>query len=195
MRSPAWPKNRRPDPVFWNVLGAALTLAYPLAIWFGHGIVEPRWLAGLLLLAAATRLPMLRLSASARWTAGGALVLVALAVASNAVLPLKLYPVLVNAALLAAFGASLVSGMPVAERLARLREPGLPPAGVAYTRRVTQAWCVFFVLNGAAALGTALFATDAVWSLYNGVIAYILMGLMFGGEYLLRMRFKRLHHA
>jgi hypothetical protein len=33
--------------------------------------------------------------------AGGALVLVALAVASNAVLPLKLYPVLVNAAFLA----------------------------------------------------------------------------------------------
>jgi len=181
--------------VFWNVLAAALTLAYPLAIWFGQGVVEPRWLAGLLLLAAATRLPMLRLSGTARWSAAGALVLVALAVGSNAVLPLKLYPVLVNGALLAAFGASLVSGMPVAERLARLREPALPPAGVAYTRRVTQAWCVFFVLNGAAALGTALFATSAVWSLYNGVIAYILMGLMFGGEYLLRMRFKRLHHA
>jgi uncharacterized membrane protein len=181
--------------VFWNVLAAALTLAYPLAIWFGDGAIEPRWLAGLLLLAAATRLPMFRLSASARWTAGGALVLVALAVASNAVLPLKLYPVLVNGALLAAFGASLVSGMPVVERLARLREPELPPAGVAYTRRVTQAWCVFFVLNGAIALGTALFASSAVWSLYNGVIAYILMGLMFGGEYLLRLRFKRLHHA
>ncbi|BDT59732.1 hypothetical protein MasN3_32260 [Massilia varians] len=181
--------------MFWNALAAALTLAYPLAIWFGQERVEPRWLAGLLLLAAATRLPMLRLSSTARWTAGGALLLVALAVGSNAVLPLKLYPVLVNGALLAAFGASLVSGMPVVERLARLREPALPPAGVAYTRRVTQAWCVFFVLNGAAALGTALFATSAVWSLYNGVIAYILMGLMFGGEYLLRMRFKRLHHA
>ncbi|KFI08180.1 membrane protein [Massilia sp. BSC265] len=181
--------------MFWNVLAAALTLAYPLAIWLGQDSVEPRWLAGLLLLAAATRVPMMRGSSAARWTAGGALVLVALAVASNAVLPLKLYPVLVNGALLAVFGASLVSGMPVAERLARLREPVLPPEGVAYTRRVTLAWCVFFVLNGALALGTALFATDAVWSLYNGVIAYILMALMFGGEYLLRMRFKRLHHA
>jgi uncharacterized membrane protein len=181
--------------VIWNVLAAVLTLAYPLAIWFGHGSIEPRWLAGLLLLTAATRLPMLKLSATARWTVAGALVLVALAVASNAVLPLKLYPVLVNAALLAAFGASLVSGMPLVERMARLREPALPPAGVAYTRRVTQAWCVFFVLNGAIALGTALFASEAVWSLYNGVIAYLLMGLMFGGEYLLRMRFKRLHHV
>jgi uncharacterized membrane protein len=181
--------------VLWNALTIAMTLVYPLAIWLGHGSVEPRWLAGLLLLTAATRLPQLRLSAAARWTAGGALLLVALAVAWNAVLPLKLYPVLVNAAFLAAFGASLVSGPSMIERLARLREPELPQAAVRYTRRVTQAWCVFFVVNGALCLGTALFSPEAVWSLYTGVVAYVLMGLMFGGEYLLRMRFKRLHHV
>jgi len=181
--------------VLWNVLTGALTLLYPLAIWLGHGSVEPRWLAGLLLLTVATRLPSLALNATARWSAAGALLLVALAVASNAVLPLKLYPVLVNGAMLAAFGLTLVAGPSMIERLARLREPDLPPAAVRYTRRVTQAWCVFFVINGALALATALFASEAVWSLYNGVIAYLLMGAMFGGEYLLRMRFKRLHHA
>ncbi|WP_137174327.1 hypothetical protein [Massilia sp. HP4] len=181
--------------MIWNVLAAALTLVYPLAIWFGHDRIEPRWLAALLLLTVATRLPTLRLNQAARWSAAGALLLVAVAIASNAVLPLKLYPVLVNAAMLAAFGATLVSGPSMIERLARLREPALPPAAVRYTRRVTQAWCLFFIVNGAIALGTALFASEAVWSLYNGVIAYLLMGAMFGGEYLLRMRFKRLHHA
>ena len=181
--------------MIWNVLATVLTLAYPLAIWLGHGTLEPRWLACVLLLTAATRLPALTLSRSARWSMAGALVLVAVAVAANAILPLKLYPVLVNGAMLAAFGASLLSGPSMIERLARLREPGLPPAAVAYTRRVTQAWCLFFVLNGSAALGTALFASDAAWSLYNGVIAYLLMGAMFGGEYLLRLRFKRLHAA
>ena len=179
----------------WNVLTVLLTLVYPLAIWLGHDRIEPRWLAGLLLLTIATRLPTFGLSAAARWSAAGTLVLAGVAVAGNAVLPLKLYPVLVNAAMLAAFGASLVAGPSMIERLARLREPDLPPAGILYTRRVTQAWCVFFVINGAIALGTALFASSAVWSLYNGVIAYILMGAMFGGEYLLRLRFKRLHHA
>jgi uncharacterized membrane protein len=49
--------------------------------------------------------------------------------------------------------------------------------------------------NGAIALGTALFAPEAVWSLYTGVVSYVLMGLMFGGEYLLRQRMRRLHHA
>jgi uncharacterized membrane protein len=54
---------------------------------------------------------------------------------------------------------------------------------------------VFFVANGAVALLTAFFAPEAVWSLYTGVVSYVLMGAMFGGEYLLRMRFRRLHHA
>jgi uncharacterized membrane protein len=181
--------------VTWNVLTAALTLVYPLAIWLGHGAVEPRWLAGLLLLTVATRLPGLKLGAAARWSAAAALALAALAVWANAVLPLKLYPVLVNGALLAAFGASLLSGPSMVERFARMREPDLPAAAVGYTRRVTQAWCLFFLVNGGIALGTALFAREATWSLYTGVVSYGLMGLMFGGEYLLRMRFKRLHHV
>jgi uncharacterized membrane protein len=184
----------RLPPAAWNVLTAVLTLVYPLAIWLGHGAIEPRWLACLLLLTVATRLPALKVGAAARWSAAGALALAALAVSANAVLPLKLYPVLVNGALLGAFGASLVSGPSMVERLARLREPDLPPAAIGYTRRVTQAWCVFFAVNGAIAFGTALFAPEAIWSLYTGVISYGLMGLMFGSEYLLRMRFKRLNH-
>lgn len=178
-----------------TVLTVCVTLLYPLAIWYGQGQVEPRWLAGLLLLAAATRLPALKLSVAARWSVAGALLLAGCALWSNLLLPLKLYPVLVNGALLAAFGYSLAAPPSMVERLARLREPDFPPAAVAYTRRVTQVWCGFFIVNGALALGTALWASDAVWSLYTGVIAYGLMGLLFGAEYLARRRFKRLHHV
>lgn len=181
--------------MFWNVLTAALTLLYPLAIWLGHGQLQPRWLACVLLLAVASRLPALRISAAARWSAAGALVLVGLAVWGNVLLPLKLYPVLVNMAFLAAFGISLTTPMSMVERMARLREPDLPPEGVRYTRRVTQAWCVFFVVNGSLALATSLWASEAVWSLYNGVIAYGLMGMMFGGELLLRRRMRKVSHA
>jgi uncharacterized membrane protein len=66
---------------------------------------------------------------------------------------------------------------------------------VAYTRRVTQVWCGFFVVNGLLALGTALWASEALWSLYTGVIAYVLMGVLFGVEYLVRLRFKRMQNA
>lgn len=177
------------------MLAAVITVLYPLAIWFGQGKVEPRWLALLLLLAAAARLPAMKVSLAARWSAAAALLLAAGAVWANALLPLKLYPVLVNAVLLAAFAYSLASPPSMIERMARLTEPNLPPAAIAYTRVVTQVWCGFFVVNGSIALGTAIWASPAVWSLYNGVIAYVLMGLLFAGEYLVRIRFKRANHA
>lgn len=181
--------------MFWTALTAAVTLLYPLAIWFGHGQVEPRWLAALLLLAAATRLPAVKLSGAARWSVAGALVLAGCALWSNVLLPLKLYPVLVNAAFLAAFGYSLTTPVSMVERLARLREPVLPPEAVLYTRRVTQVWCGFFIVNGGAALATALWAPEAVWSLYNGVIAYVLMGVLVAGELLTRRHFRRLYQS
>ena len=178
-----------------TVLTVLITLLYPLVLWLGNGQVEPRLLAGLLLLAALTRVPALRGSRFAWLWLGGALLLAALTLWGNAMLPLKLYPVLVNAAMLGLFGASLLTPQSLVERLARLREPEFPVAAIAYTRRVTQVWCGFFIFNGMAALGTALWASQAIWSLYNGVIAYLLMGLLFGGEYLVRVRFKRRQHG
>ena len=177
------------------LLTVLVTLFLPLAIWLGEGQIEPRFLAGLLLLAALTRLPVLKAGNGARWWQGGTVLLFALAVWGNALLPLKLYPVLVNATLLGAFGYSLVYPPSMIERLARMREPDLPAAAVGYTRRVTGVWCIFFGVNGAIALLTALWASAAVWSLYNGVIAYLLMGLLFVGEYCVRWNFKRGHHA
>lgn len=181
--------------MFLNAVSVALSVLYPLAIWFGHGSVEPRWLAGLLLLTVALRLPALRLSRAARWAAVGALVLVGCAIWSNMLLPLKLYPVLISLGFLAAFGASLLTPVSAIERMARLGGQDIAPVAQAYMRTLTQVWCCFFFVNGLIALGTALWASAAVWSLYTGVISYVLMGILFGGEYLVRLRFKRLHHV
>jgi uncharacterized membrane protein len=182
-----------------------ITLAYPLAIWLGHDEVEPRLLAGLLLLAALTRALTMKfgtagpgtagLGTANRWWLAGALALAAATVLGNAWAPLKLYPVLVNGVMLGIFGYSLVSPPSMIERFARLKEPNLPSEAILYTRRVTQAWCAFFVVNGSIALATALWASPEVWTFYNGVIAYLLMGLLFAGEYLVRLRFKRRHNA
>jgi len=161
------------------------TLLYPLAIYFGMGRFEPRWLALLLLGLALLRLLVTRENV---WiaAAAGAAVLVAASMVSNSGLPLKLYPALVNAVMLVIFGLSLRYPPSVIERLARLQHPDLPQEGIAYTRRVTQVWCGFFVLNGGIALYTAVWASAAIWALYNGLIAYVLMGLLFAGEWLVR---------
>jgi uncharacterized membrane protein len=164
-----------------------LTLLYPFAIWFGLGRWEPRWLAGLLLLVALAR--ALGKREPFWWAAvAGAALLVVAAWLGNDALPLKLYPVIVNAVMLTLFGLSVRFPPTVVERLARLREPTLPAEAVPYLRRVTLVWCAFFVLNGSIAMATALWASDAAWALYNGLIAYLLMGALFAGEWLVRPR-------
>jgi len=167
----------------------ALTAAYPLLVFASLGHVEPRYLAPLLLV-----LGLLRMTVSGngtvqtRWIVAAALLLAGATALLNRSLPLKLYPVLVNASMLTVFAFSLMHGPSVVERLARLTDPDLPPEAVAYTRRVTQVWCGFFVLNGAIALATALWASERSWAIYNGLIAYGLMGALMGGEWLVRRR-------
>ncbi len=165
----------------------ALTATYPLLVYLGLAHAEPRALALLLLSLALARFLASR-SQQALGLALAGLLLAALTAWSNQLLPLKLYPVAVSAALLVLFGLSLWKGPTVVERLARLQEPNLDAHGVAYTRRVTQVWCGFFVLNGSLALATALWGSDATWALYNGLISYGLMGLLMGGEWLVRRR-------
>ncbi|EYC51164.1 AMP-dependent synthetase [Hylemonella gracilis str. Niagara R] len=180
------------------LLLALLTCAYPLLIYISLGHVAPHWLALLL-----TAMALLRAAATRErhWlmAALGALLLAGATAASGNFLPLKFYPVLVNAVLLFVFTWSLRHPPSVIERLARLTEPALPPAGVAYTRGLTQVWCGFFIVNGLLALVTALWPQqahgDELWALYNGLIAYLLMGSLFAGEWLLRPRLRRRFEA
>jgi len=179
-------------PLIVNALIGLMTLLYPLAVYFGIQYFEPRIVAMLLCGLSVLRLgianhPWMRPVLIAGLCFGG------FAVWSNQLITLRFYPVLVNAVMLLIFAASLIFPPSLVERLARLQEPDLPADGVFYTRRVTQVWCGFFVINGGLALSTALWSSFEIWSLYNGLIAYVLMGLLFGGEYLFRMRWKRLH--
>jgi len=153
------------------------------------GHVSP-WVWALIALGALLiqRLPLPWLL---RLTLGALLIVVS--VVSEAELGLRAYPVLVNLAMLSVFATSLWRGMPVIERLARLKEPDLPPAGVRYTRQVTRVWCAFFLFNASIAGWTALHADLATWTLYNGLISYVLMALLFGGEWLVRRRLRSSH--
>ncbi|MDI5985962.1 hypothetical protein QLQ85_14285 [Halomonas sp. M4R5S39] len=167
-------------------LGMLAALGWPILVFALHGTLGswPLLMMGAGLLA--WRIPQARLLAL-----GVAALLLAAGGMGHAELGMRAYPVAVNAIMLAIFLTSLAQGMPIAERLARLREPDLSAAGVRYTRRVTWAWCGFFMINGTLASWTVLYADLAVWSLYNGVISYGLIGLMFGSEWLLRQRLRR----
>ncbi len=180
---------------FLSLLTVGIVLIYPFVIWLGQGQLEARYLALLLLLVALAQLFRVKSDSSWVWWIGGTLLLFALALWADALLPLKLYPVLVNTGLLGLFAYSLVVPPTMIERIARAREPDLSDAALIYTRRVTQIWCVFFAVNSLIALCTALWTSAAVWTLYNGLIAYLLIGLLFAGEYCIRWRFKRRHRV
>lgn len=176
----------------WAML--ALTLLYPLGVYAALGHVPAHWLAAALVLLALARAWSSRQGFWLLVAAGAAVLALASWWQGNAQ-AVKLYPVLVNAVLLVVFGWSLRSPPSVVERLARLQQPDLPVAAVAYTARVTALWCVFFVLNGAVAAYTALYSSDATWALYNGLLAYVTMGVLMAGEWLVRQRVQSRHRA
>ena len=166
-------------------------LAYPFIVYLGMGHLSPRLFAlmlGTLWLARALSPRQTPLSRTLSIAALSFCLVLALADSSILLLG---YPVLINLALLALFAGSLCSGMPIIERLARLQEPELPPAAVRYTRKVTWVWAGFFSVNAAIATGLALWAPLTWWTLYTGLIAYLLMGLLFAGEWLVRQRVRK----
>lgn len=178
-----------------SVLQAVLALAimaYPIGVYFGLARIGVVPIACLLAALALARMALVRRERRLRIASSLALV-VALAVAVASALTrdsawLRYYPMLINLTALTVFGWSLLHPPSVIEQLARLHTPQLPAEGVAWTRAVTRVWCAFFVLNGSVAWYTARFATLQTWTLYNGFIAYLLIGLLLGGEFLLRPR-------
>jgi len=176
-------------------LVGCLLLAYPFVVFFGLSVFSLNFLGTFLILLALLRLLLWR-PAGKKNAATPILALLLLlaglhALWSGSPSGLRFYPVAVNGVLLAIFAVSLFQEQTVIERLARITEPQLPQSGVKYTRNVTKIWCGFFFLNGLAALYTARFASMEVWVLYNGAIAYVLMGLLFAGEWIVRIRVRR----
>jgi acyl-coenzyme A synthetase/AMP-(fatty) acid ligase/uncharacterized membrane protein/3-hydroxymyristoyl/3-hydroxydecanoyl-(acyl carrier protein) dehydratase len=110
---------------------------------------------------------------------------------SNQAVFLKLYPVLMNTVMLGAFGLSLFVPPPIIFRFAVLMDKSIRGSLAEkrierYCRKVTLVWCAFFVLNGGIAAWTVFSGSDIVWSVYNGGISYILTGILFAVEFMIR---------
>jgi uncharacterized membrane protein len=173
-------------------LEAAASLVYPFVVYLGLQLVSPRTLAAILAVLVVARSARRLRQASWRLLEpiAGAAALV-LAVVTLAALfddgrVFTLVPVAVNLGLFVAFARSLVRGPSLVESLARLRHRTLPAGGEAYCRRVTALWSVFFVLNAAIAGWLALRASLAAWTLYTGLVSYVVIGVLLGLEQVYR---------
>lgn len=176
----------------FNLLVILTLAAYPFLVYYSKERVGTLWVTGGLLLLWGIR----SLISRQRWQQFVALALllcVLLFQLTDSPDFLYFYPVVINLVLLAVFAGSLFTSMSVVERIARSQQPDLPQSAVRYTRSVTKVWIVFFILNG----GTTYLLWQAgyfkAWSLYTGFISYVLMALLFAGEWIYRKHYKRKH--
>ena len=179
-----------------RLLLALALLAYPLAVYFLIDRLSPLALAGLFALISGARL-LLATQISRRALVLGAVAIGALCVATLVLedtSAIKLYPVVLSSCGALWCGYTLMTPPSAIERLlnainksraglpARLRDripfdtEGLVPsvAQRTYMNRLTMVWLTFFVGNTVAAGATAMSASTATWSLYNGLISYAL---------------------
>lgn len=185
-----------------KLLRALLGLGYPFIVFAGLQFLQPREialaLAGLLVLRALLRWRRPDAAELRRLAVPAGLVAVVLVptLLLNDEAWLLMVPVAMNLALLFAFARTLWAGPPLVETFARLQVPDLPPDEVRYCRSVTRVWCVFFAGNAAVCLGLAWFAELGTWVLYTGFVSYVLVGVVYAVEFVVRSwRFGRYEGA
>jgi uncharacterized membrane protein len=131
---------------------------------------EQRW--------AALRLPLV------------ALVSAAVGVFTGEARALLLLPSLSQAAFAGVFLSSL-RGMPLVEHFARMQKAHLAPEEIRYCRTVTIVWGVILSTAALVGLGLAAWGAIAVWTAFTAVGSYVLVGVVFGVEYVVRkIRFR-----
>jgi uncharacterized membrane protein len=182
------------------VLVAVVGLGYPLLVYAGLVYFGPRVLvaSAAVLLAAHAGVNWRRWRRSDLVRAAVPLALAGVVLVAAAVLDdgrvFLFVPAVVNGVMLIAFARTLVRGRSKIETFARLRHPELPASRGPYLRAVTAVWCAFFAVNIAVSLFLALRSTLSAWTLYNGIIAYVLAGLVVAGERVYRYwRFRGYH--
>lgn len=179
-----------------QLLGACsslLSISYPLWVWllltYQRGAV---WFAAILLLIGGLRLLLAWWFPSPSrffppwWSVVLNLSMMALGLwvlFSGVGTVFQIYPLMVSGGLLAVFGGSLWTDKSMIERFAELYEKNITPQKQAYMRRITQLWCGFFTVNLCVSAYTWQAMSLSAWTWYNGVISYVLMGLLFFGEY------------
>ena len=176
-------------------LAVAVCCAYPLLNHAAAVLDEPRCAAvGIALVAWVLALGSQRAVVAA--LAGVATLVLSLWIAgSYPALLLYTPPILINLALCALFAHTLrADSDPLVSRFARIERGGrLPPDLARYTRNLTCAWALFFVVMATISATLAVVGPLTTWSLFSNLLNYLLVVMFFVLEYIYR-RVRYRHH-
>ncbi len=170
-----------------SIVVTCLFLVYPYLVYRGieSGMVwlAPAFFSGIYLLQAfAARNVKIRIYK----------LLVAIALLLGAyylqTLTAKVLPMLIQLMLMYFFGRTLLKGKgpSLIESFVRLEFPEFPPGVSDYCRQLTLLWAGFFAFNAFMCVALANFSTDYWWMFYNGVLIYLMIGILFICEYIYR---------
>ena len=173
-----------------------LLALYPFIVYFGIHYLPASFFAILLGVVVALRIVIIRPEERMMVVPVMALLLVyaiGAAIVGRTV-ALLYYPLLVNAVLCVIFTRSLLAGEPLLLRIVRARGIPMSEHGPPYMARLTAVWAVFFAANAAIAFWTTTQSLK-VWTLYNGLISYLLVGTLILCEWPVRKYYQRKHRV
>lgn len=178
--------------IFFRATFIVLLALYPFIIYFGIKILPPGFFG--LLLAVLLLMRFGLIGPAERSTALPiGVILLAFAIASAALGSTKMllyYPVLVNSIFFVLFAGSLTTKEALLMRIVRARGVPIGDHTPGYLTRLTAVWAGFFVINGMIAVWTTTQSME-IWTIYNGMISYLLVAALAVGEWIFRRHYKR----
>lgn len=105
---------------------------------------------------------------------------------------LRYYPVAMSLAFSGFFAVSLRSDTSMIERFANWSgDQEFETHQRRYMRQLTKVWALVLLLNASVAAYTACCMSLASWTVYNGLIAYIVLGVLGFGELVYRHFYRK----
>lgn len=113
---------------------------------------------------------------------------------------IKLYPAFTDISYLTIMGTSLIFPPPLAyyfinaiDKTLKIKIPEKIFNDCCF--KATLAWCVFFVIDAIIATNIAFRGSDTAWAIYSGGITYLIMGLIFAGEFIIIKRIGKIYEG
>jgi len=179
----------------FGILLGAVAVVYPLVVYFFLDQYGVTTLAGFLIVVLLIRVvPLLRkrpLALIAVLAFSAAFIVTVYQ--TESVRMLMLYPTVINLTMLGVFAATLIYPPSMIERFSRMMKMEIPPPAIPYMKVVTVIWCGFFAMNTIVSSVLAVRGETAYWAWYNGLISYLIMGVLVIAEILFRQVYKRRH--
>lgn len=168
-------------------LMTCLFLAYPYLVYRGieTGLV---WIAPAIFAAIFLRQSLMSQNVRIKWVKASIAIVLLLGSYYMQTMTAKVLPILIQLLLMSFFGRTLLKNNQPSfvERFVRLQFPEFPEAITVYCRQLTMVWTGFFAMNVIIITVLAVWGAEYWWSFYNGVVIYLLMGLIIIIEYIYR---------